>query len=410
MTEQTATAPAPVPEPEPAAPRRRGSAWLPLLTAVLSMVLAMLVGAVLIVLTDSYVRESAGYFFARPSDTLYNAWYAVSQAYGWLFKGAIFDPATIGHGGRAMFGPLSETIVYATPVILTALSVALAFRTGLFNIGAQGQMIIGASLAAWLGFHYDLPVGVHLILCLLGGLIGGAIYGGIAGLLKATTGAHEVIVTIMFNWIALKFLAFLLATRGFQAPPYNEAKSLRVDDSALLPKLFFDLRWSWAIFLSLAAALAVWWILERTTIGFRLKAVGANPAAARTAGMSAGRAYIVAMAGAGMLAGLAGATQVLGTTATVTGTIDNNAGFDGITAALLGRGKPLGCIAAGLLFGALRAGGQRMASETGAPIDLVVVIQALTVLFIAAPALIKAIFRLPTAESLGTTSAKGWGA
>ncbi len=415
----TATTEAPTPPPDASAKappsgsggRGRGI-MLGLLTTLLSMLMAMLVGAFLIIGTDTYVRRSVGYFFSRPSDTLYNAWYAVSQAYAWIFKGAVFDPATVGQGGSAVFSSFSETVVYATPVILTALSVAIAFRAGLFNIGAQGQMIMGACLGAWLGFHYQLPAPVHLLLCLAGGIIAGAIYGGVVGVLKAGTGAHEVIVTIMFNWIALKFLAFLLATRGFQAPPYNEAKSEHIHSSAQLPKLFFsDLRWSWGIFLSLGAALLVWWILERTTIGFRLKAVGANPFAARTAGMSKGLSYITAMAFAGGLAGLAGAVQVLGTTGTVTNTVDNNAGFDGITAALLGRGKPVGCIAAGFLFGALRAGGQRMASETGAPIDIVVVIQALMVLFIAAPTLIKTIFRVPTAASLATSSsAKGWGA
>ena len=161
-TEQPAPPPGPALSAQPPLSRSRGI-WLGVLTTLLSMLMAMLVGAILIIATDTYVRRSIGYFFDRPSDTFYNAWFAVSQAYAWIFKGAIFDPATVGDGGSALFSSLSETVVYATPVILTALSVAIAFRAGLFNIGAQGQMIMGACLAAWLGFHYGLPMPLHLL-------------------------------------------------------------------------------------------------------------------------------------------------------------------------------------------------------------------------------------------------------
>jgi len=382
-------------------------------TALLSVLLAMLIGGVLIAATDQDTRTSLGYFFADPGDTLYNGWWAASEAYSWLLKGAILDPATLSTGNASlMLGSISETLVYATPVILTGLSVALAFRTGLFNIGAQGQMIFGVIFAGWVGFKLDLPFVIHLPLALLAGMLGGALYGGLVGVLKARTGAHEVITTIMLNYVAVSFLLFLLGVHGFQAPPFNVSKSLAVHDSAGLPRLFElfapGLRANVGFILVLIAAILVWWLLERSTIGFRLRAVGANPAASRTAGISAERAYVVAMTLAGLLAGLAGACQLLGPAREITTTIDNGAGFDGITAALLGRGKPGGVVAAGLLFGALRAGGQRMASETGTPIDIVVVVQALTVLFIAAPALVQAIFRVRTSGGLGAEQAKGW--
>jgi general nucleoside transport system permease protein len=275
-------------------------------------------------------------------------------------------------------------------------------------------MILGAILTGWVGFHFHLPWFVHLPLALVGGLLAGAAYGGLVGVLKARTGAHEVITTIMFNYIAVAFLGFLLGTHGFQAPPFNQSKSVAVDESAGLPRLFElfapGLRANVGYLLAIVAAILVWWLLERSTVGFRLRAVGANPDASRTAGISAERAFVVAMTLAGMLAGLAGAVQVLGSAREITPTIDNGAGFDGITAALLGRGKPAGVLAAGLLFGALRAGGQRMASETGTPIDIVVVVQALTVMFIAAPALVQSIFRVRTSGGLGQEQARGWGA
>jgi general nucleoside transport system permease protein len=385
------------------------------LTAALAMLLAIVIGGVLVAATDQETRASFSYFFAAPFDALVNGWYAATEAYSWLFKGAVLDPATFATGDPSrILNSISETLVYATPVTLTGLSVALAFRTGLFNIGAQGQMILGAILTGWVGFHFHLPWFVHLPLALVGGLLAGAAYGGLVGVLKARTGAHEVITTIMFNYIAVALLGFLLGTHGFQAPPFNQSKSVAVDESAGLPRLFElfapGLRANVGYLLAIVAAILVWWLLERSTVGFRLRAVGANPDASRTAGISAERAFVVAMTLAGMLAGLAGAVQVLGSAREITPTIDNGAGFDGITAALLGRGKPAGVLAAGLLFGALRAGGQRMASETGTPIDIVVVVQALTVMFIAAPALVQSIFRVRTSGGLGQEQARGWGA
>jgi simple sugar transport system permease protein len=413
----TPTAPPEGAEPatEPVkAGRRSPHGWTgEVLTAVLAVLLALVVGAVIICVADPEVRTTAGYFFAAPGDLFSAAWNAVAPAYGWLFRGSIVDPAAFGTGDVSdILGSISETLVYAGPVTLAGLSVAMAFRTGLFNIGGQGQVVVGAAVAGWLGFTLDLPWPIHVPIVLLGGMLGGALWGGIAGLLKARTGAHEVITTIMLNYLGVNLLAYLLTLHWFQAPPFVDAVSRPVHESAKYPPLFFftqGLRANIGIFVVLLLAFLVWVVLERTALGFRLKAIGSNPAAATTAGMSVGAGYVAAMLMAGGLAGAAGAAQVLGPSDRVLIGIDNGVGFDGITVALLGRGKPVGVLAAGLLFGALRAGGQRMASQTGTPVDLVTIVQALTVLFIAAPALIRTVFHIRATDGgLAQTSAKGW--
>jgi ABC-type uncharacterized transport system permease subunit len=384
----------------------------PAVVTVLALVVALVLGAVLIAVADPATRAAAKYFTAAPGDTFSAAWHAIVSSYQALFEGAIFNPRTASNGTLAgIFGPLSETLNNATPLILAGLSVGLAFRAGLFNIGAQGQIIMGATLAGWIGFAWHLPVVVHLVVAVLGGVIGGALWGGLAGWLKARTGAHEVITTIMLNYVALNFLGYLLSVRGFQRPPYGQAISNVVDSNARYPGLLGStLRVNVGLFVALGAAVLIWWLLGRSTVGFELRAVGANQFAARTAGMSVSRAYITVMLLAGGLAGLAGAAQILGTNPAITGDIDAGIGFNAITVALLGRAKPGGIVWAGVLFGALTAGGVQMQSSTGTPIDLVTVLQALIVLFIAAPALIRAIFRLRDVQAGGGAAslAKGW--
>ena len=378
---------------------------------LLAFVVAMVIGAVLIALADPDTQAASKYFFSYPWDTFTAAGRAIGNAYLSLFEGAIFDPRTASHGTvSGILGPLSETLVNATPLILGGLSVGLAFRAGLFNIGGQGQVILGAIFAGYVGFAWDLPVVLHLVVGVLAGILGGALWGGIAGLLKARTGAHEVITTIMLNYVALFLLAYLLSVKGFQRPPYGQAISNVVKDNARLPHLLGgNLRVHAGLLVALAAAYGVHWLLNRSTLGFQLRAVGANQFAARTAGMSVERSYIIVMVLAGALSGLAGVSQILGTNPAITQDIDAGIGFDAITVALLGRGRSGGIVLAGLLFGALHAGGVQMQSSTGTPIDLVVVIQSLIVLFIAAPAVIRAIFRLrSSAGGVGGQLAKGW--
>jgi general nucleoside transport system permease protein len=378
------------------------------LISFLAVLLALLVGAVLIAVSDRDVLDSLGYFFARPADALGAAWDAVSNAYAALFQGAVVDVRAASVGDAVK--PLSETLLNATPLIAGGLSVALAFRAGLFNIGAEGQIIISAVLAGWVGFALDLPPVIHLLVAVLAGMAGGAVWGWVPGVLKARTGAHEVITTIMLNYVARYLLAFLLTTTAFQRPGRSDPISPVVDPDAQLPRLLgAAYRVHLGLLLSLAAAVFVWWLLTRSTVGFRFRAVGANPHAARTAGISVERSYAGVMLVAGGLAGLAGVSAVLGTERTLTGGISGGLGFEAITVALLGRGTPLGTVLAGLLFGGLRAGGFTMQARTGTPIDIVLVVQSVIVLFIAAPPLVRAIFRIraPAAGSVGQLS-KGW--
>jgi simple sugar transport system permease protein len=376
---------------------------------ILAFICALIFGAILIAIADDATRSSLGYFFQHPTDTLGHAWDAISAGYSALFRGAVFNTDSLySNGGVPVFGPISDTLVNAAPLILGGLSVAVAFRAGLFNIGVQGQLIMGAIAAGYVGFTWHLPTGLHLIVALIAGIIGGAFWGGLVGYLKAKTGAHEVITTIMLNYVALYFLGYLLTVNGFQAPNQTEATSPRILPTARLPHLFDSLHSG--LIIALLAALGCWWLLSRSTLGFRLRAVGANPFAARTAGMHIERGYLAVMLISGALAGLVGCSQVLGTRQVVTQDVDAGFGFDAITVALLGRGSPGGTVLAGLLFGAFRAGGVVMASQTHTPADVVSVIEPVIVLFIAAPALIRGIFRL-RASAGGTGAAqlaKGW--
>jgi general nucleoside transport system permease protein len=389
--------------------RRQGGSTV--LVTALAFVVALLIGAVLIAVADPDTQTASRYFFSYPWDTFGAAGRAVGHGYAALFEGAVFNPHTAAKGTLSgVLGPLSETLVNATPLILGGLSVGLAFRAGLFNIGGQGQIILGAVLAGYVGFAWHLPAGLHMVVAVLAGILGGALWGGLAGLLKARTGAHEVITTIMLNYVAFNLLAFLLSVKGFQRPPYGQAISEVVDADARLPRLLGGtLRLNAGLLIALLAAAGIWWLLTRSSLGFRLRAVGANQSAARTAGMSVERSYVTVMLLAGALAGLAGVTQILGTNPAITQDIDAGIGFDAITVALLGRANAGGMVLAGLLFGALHAGGVQMQSSTGTPVDLVQVIQSLVVLFIAAPAVIRALFRIRVSGGgAGQALAKGW--
>jgi len=382
----------------------------------LSIFLALVIGAVLIVISDSEVLSKFSYFTARPGDALTASWDLISAAYADLFQGAIFDPASFqawfdGTGTwQAAFGPISETLTYATPLVFTGLSVAIAFRGGLFNIGGQGQAVIGCLLGGVAGFAFSLPPGIHLIVALLFGAIGGGLWGFLPGLLKARTGAHEVITTIMLNYTAALLLSWLIEQKGVHDPKRSDAISKAIHSSAELPALPSPLRVHLGIVLAVLVTAGVAWLINRSSFGFELRAVGVNPPAAKTAGMSVAKTYTLLMVVAGGLAGLGGAVQVLGTADKLTDQVAGTIGFDGLLVALLGRNKPWGTLLAAILYGALRAGGNLMQVDIGISLELVTVLQALIVIFIAAPALVKAIFQLRAARSarLGTSLAKGW--
>lgn len=360
------------------------------LVVVLAIVASMLVGALLIILSSDSVRNA-------PGNPLAAAWEAVSSAYLAMWNGAVFN--SNGKDFAAMVKPFMNTLTAATPLIFAGLGLGVGFRAGLFNIGAQGQILIGATLGAMVGFMWHLPVGIHLLVAVLGCMLGGAVWGFIPGFLKAKTGAHEVITTIMLNYIALNLVAFLLSLSAFKREGTDNPQTPVMDQTARFPSLLgssFSLHWGFV--LALLAAWGVWWLMERSTWGFEFRAVGANPSAARTAGMNVPRSYILVMVVSGSLAGLAGSAQLLGygNGFSLTTAVAGSIGFDAITVALLGRSRPLGTVLAAILFGGLKASGATLQVQANLPIDIVLVLQSLIVLFIAAPPLVRFLFRLPS--------------
>ena len=313
-------------------------------------------------------------------------------------------PATILQSGVAMadgsvgsLHAISEPLTAAIPLVLAGLGIGLAFRAGLFNLGAEGQMIVGGLATAIISFSITgLPIWLHLPLVLMVGLAIGAIYAAIAGLLKAATGAHEVISTIMLNLIAIRLLDYMLRQPFIQKEGRSDPISKAVLDTAALPRIleFLDgnLRLHGGIFIMLAAVAVIYWLLFRSKLGFAFRISGENPGAARYAGIRAGLTVVMAMAIAGALAGLAGATQVSGVLGRATPGFTAGIGFDAIAVALLGRSHPVGILLAGLLFGALEAGGRQMQVDAGVSIDMIGIIQALIIIFVAAPLLVRRIF------------------
>ena len=359
------------------------SSWLTILAAI---VIALLLSSVLIAAANSDVQKASAYFFSRPGDFFGAAWDSISSAYTALFRGAVFDYQA---SGSRRIRPITETMTASVPLIFAGLGLAVGFRSGLFNIGAQGQVLMGAAAGTWVGITFSLPAGLHLVAACLGAFVVGALWAGIAGFLKARTGANEVIVTIMLNSISIYLVSFLLTTsllRQGGSRPISPA----VDANATFPLLLgsgFRLHLGFVV--ALLAAVAVWWLMERSVLGFQFRAVGANQRAARTAGIRVNLVFVLVMLVAGGLAGLGGAAQVLGTDKTLQAGTAGSIGFDAITVALLGRSRPLGTVLAALLFGALRAGSPLMQTSAGTPIDIVLVIQASIVLLIAAPLLVK---------------------
>jgi general nucleoside transport system permease protein len=327
-------------------------------------------------------------------------------AYGGLWEGSL---------GKA--DSISETLVWATPYILAGLAVGLAFRGGLFNIGAEGQLSVGALTSAWVGFAvHGVPWPFHLLLALAAGALAGAIWAGFAGFLKARTSAHEVITTIMLNYVALLGTSYLLAGLLKDPSPFViVAQTPKVLESARIPTLFADLRVHWGLVLALLLAVASWWLLFRSTIGFAIRTVGLNPSAARYAGISIGGTVVMTMAISGGLAGLAGAIEVLGVNYYHSPGFSVGYGFDSIAVALLGKSHPLGVIPAALLFGALRAGATRMQFVSQIPIDIISVVQGIILLLVAADELVRRVYRIGGRRGVSAeraaeaTVARTWG-
>lgn len=399
--------------------------WQATLMPVLAIFTALVIGAIFIAAFDPEVWEAFG---GGVGAGLSLAWQSIVRAYTALFEGAFGSPSRIAEGVRIYrqtgesvellkaIRPLTESLRIATPYILAGLAVALGFRCGLFNIGAEGQYFIGGLASVFVGYSITgLPWFIHLPLAIAAGMAGGAFWAAIAGFLKAKVGAHEVINTIMLNYIAYRLADYFLQVGGPMARPGDYRPiSQEIQPSAYLPQFFPDdpsISINVGLFLALVAVAVVYWLLFKTTLGFEIRAVGANPRAARTAGIGVARSFVLAMALSGSLAGLAGAHDILGVIHYMPNAFFSGYGFDSIALALLGKSHPVGVLLAALLFGFLRAGAQRMqAPPAGVPIDIISVLQGLIIIFIAAPEVIRFIYRLRAPKEIGeTVFTRGWG-
>jgi simple sugar transport system permease protein len=357
--------------------RLDGEQYQKLLLPLLAIVTALAIGAVIISASGANVLK----------------------AYQGLFEGAFGKPRAI-----------AETLVVATPYILTGLAVAFGFKCGLFNIGVEGQLYAGAVAAAYVGYAVKgVPPFIHLPLAILVGVLGGAVWGAIPGYLKARTGGHEVINTIMMNHIMLRLTDYLVKNPMLD-PSSSIPRTPYIQESAYLPRIFPDFRLHWGFMISLAAVFVVFFILYKTTAGFEIRTVGHNQKAARYAGMNITKNFILAMAVSGGLAGLAGANEVLGLNYTLPAAFISGYGFDAIAIALLAKSNPFAIIPSALLWAALRNGAGLMQIRAGISIDLINIVQACVIMFIAAPAIIRWIFRIKAGKTeAGVMLTKGWG-
>jgi len=342
-----------------------------------------------------------------------------------LVVGAIVIASVGGNPLEAYFGllqgsfgsarALSETAVWATPFIFGGLAIALAFKGGLFNIGAEGQLALGAVAAAWVGYRLpvllgiSIPAIIHIPLSVGAGMLAGGLWAAVPGYLKAKVGGHEVINSIMMNYIALNITSFLLNGPMKDPSPLNVvARTPQIAESARIAAIFPGLRVHWGFVLAILTAVFVWWLLWKTTLGFEIRSAGLNPDGAKYAGINVPRLIVITMTLSGFLAGMAGATEVTALNYRHELGFSVGYGFDAIAIALLGKNHPFGIIPAAILFAALRNGATRMQFLTQIPIDIISVIQALILLFVAADAIVRYIYRIRAREERVVLT-RGWG-
>jgi general nucleoside transport system permease protein len=300
-------------------------------------------------------------------------------------------------GAFGGLNPVADTLVAAAPLILGGLAVGLGFKAGLFNIGAQGQFLMGALAAAAVGAAVaEQPVPIAILAAVLAGAAAGAAYGFIPGALKAYTGAHEVVTTIMLNFIAASIIAYVVAG-PLLAEGFAFARTGPIGN-AELPNIPGTRNLHLGVLLALAAVPVVWWVLWRSTFGFEIRTVGANPNAARYAGMRPTIITITTMSACGLLAGLAGVVEILGVSGFINTSYGTSVGFDAISVALLGRAHPVGILLSAILFGAMRAGAPEMQLDAGIPVEIIDVLQAIILFFLAADILVRRLFRIRAAR------------
>jgi len=384
---------------------RKGSLSV-LVIPALAVLTALIIGGFIIAFSDTDVLDAWGNFFGDPLAALSLTFTTVGEAYLALFVGSLGSPVDVVNGFRTWLDagdsrpllnalrPISESLVISTPYIFAGLGVALGFRGGLLNIGAEGQLFVGGLASVYIGYTFlGLPWFIHLPLALIGGILAGGLWGAIPGILKAKTGAHEVINTIMMNYIAFRLTDYLLT--GPMARPDGMPMTPEIVPSAFLPSLLpRPVRLHWGFFLALAAAFFVNWLLFKTTLGMEIRMAGSNARAARYAGIKISFITVLTMTMSGALAGLAGTNQVLGLDHRLVRAFSTGYGFDSIALALLGNSHPFGVVIASLLFGFLRGGAARMQSVAEVPVEIIKVIQGLVIIFVAAPEIIRSLYRL----------------
>jgi ABC-type uncharacterized transport system permease subunit len=389
-----------------------------ILVPILAVFTALVIGAVIILISTPAVITAWRNFLSAPGEALSLTWITVRDAYFTLFQGAFGSPADIVAGFQAWvksgdskalreaLRPFSESLTISTPYIFAGLGVALGFQGNLFNIGAEGQIFIGGIASVFVGYSISgLPMIIHLPLALLAGILAGVVWGAIPGFLKARTGAHEVINTIMMNYIAFRLTDFLLS--GPMARPDGLPITPEIKPSAYLPLLFGQpMRVHWGFILALGAAFVVYWFLWKTPLGMEIRMTGQNLHAARYAGVSISVIIVLTMALSGALAGLAGTNQVLGVDHRLVRAFSTGYGFDSISLALLGNSHPFGVVLASLLFGFLRGGAARMQSVAGVPVEIIRIIQGLIIVFVAAPEIIRSLYRLKEVKKTGPVVAQ----
>jgi len=399
---------------------RRGALEAVLLP-LLAVVTALIIGAFIVAASSPAVLAAWKQFFQAPGVALSITWVTVRDAYQALFVGSFGDPAEIARAiatysqtgeNRDLLEalrPFSESLVISAPYIFAGLAVAFGFQGNLFNIGAEGQLFLGGLASVYVGYKLTgLPAYIHLPLALLVGILAGALWGFVPGFLKARTGAHEVINTIMMNYVAFRLTDYLLT--GPMARPDGLPITPEIVPSAYLPSLFpRPMRLHWGFFLALAIAALVYWYLWKTPRGMEIRMVGLNPRAARYAGVKIATITVLVMSISGAMAGLAGANQVLGLDHRLVRAFSTGYGFDSIALALLGNSHPVGVVLASLLFGFLRGGAARMQSVAGVPVEIIRIVQGMVIIFIAAPAIIRGLYRLKAPSKIEPELARSAG-
>jgi simple sugar transport system permease protein len=388
---------------------------------ICSLISGLFVGAVVIVLTIPASRSSWGQLFSHPTHTFSVTGDTLGNAYGALLSGAFGTPSVFGHAithfslasWSVALSPVGSTITTAVPLAISGMGLAIAYRSGVFNIGAASQLIGGGILASWVGFSLgSLPMPLHVALGLLAGALGGFIGGLVPGVLKITTGANEVIVGIMLNYAMVGVLTYLISDTFFSELAGASPEGRVNLPTGSLPYLFGSVVGIDAgVIVAVIALIFGWLLLSRSRLGFEFELFGGSPGAARLAGIRQRRVFLVSFCVSGAVVGLAGAVEIIGVQHQLQSTFGGDLGVLAITVAFVGRNRPLGIVLASILYGVLQNGGLNMQGVAGVSYQLSTVIEAIIVLFMIAPALVTELYRLrPALNASGALSlSRGWG-